>query len=303
MIQATKVKKSYKNKDFFKAKEVSHALKGISLTIPPNEVFGIIGMNGAGKSTFLKLLLHLMQPDSGTLQINGKAVSTDTVRQQVGYLPENPYLYDQLTPVELLQFSLKTSRPEWSAKKSTSAISHWLEKVALAPFQKQKIRTFSKGMTQRLGIAFAFCHDPEILILDEPMSGLDPFGRKLIIDLIQTQKKEGKTVLFCSHILSDVEKICDQVAILHKGSLKTILTRNEIKRLQNQILVRTDLAPTKPILWEHKAVSCGMEITCSSETLTDVISWLAKQNGNVLAVIPLTGGLEEIFFDITGEHP
>jgi len=202
------------------------AVNNISLSIDKAEIFGIIGVNGAGKSTIIKMIMGFIRPDSGQILVSGKIPSDPDSRQKIGYLPENPYFYDNLTARELLMFSCQASGLD--KKYSQKRIEILLKQVGLYAEQNQKLRTFSKGMTQRAGICFALVHDPDIIILDEPMSGLDPLGRKIVIDLIEDLKKRGKTVLFCSHILNDVERICDRVGIMDGGCLKRVYTKAEI---------------------------------------------------------------------------
>ncbi len=209
----------------FKRKKKT-AVDNISLFIDKAEIFGIIGVNGAGKSTIIKMIMGFITPDSGRILVAGKPPSDPDSRLRIGYLPENPYFYDHLTARELLAFSCQASGLD--KKTSDKQIETLLTQVGLGAEQNQKLRTFSKGMTQRAGICFALVHDPDIIILDEPMSGLDPLGRRMVIDLICDLKKKGKTVLFCSHILNDVERICDRVGIMDGGILKKIYTRHEI---------------------------------------------------------------------------
>ena len=209
----------------FKRKKKT-AVDNISLSIDKAEVFGIIGVNGAGKSTIIKMIMGFIAPDSGQILVSGKSPSDPESRRRIGYLPENPYFYENLTARELLMFSCQTSGID--KKTSDKHIGILLKQVGLYAEQNQKLKTFSKGMIQRAGICFALVHDPDIIIFDEPMSGLDPLGRKMVIDLIEDLKKRGKTVLFCSHILNDVERICDRVGIMDSGSLEKIYTKNEI---------------------------------------------------------------------------
>ncbi len=207
-------------------REKKTAVQDVSLSIDSAEVLGIIGRNGAGKSTIIKMIMGFIRPDKGTIAIDGKIPLDPDSRLNVGYLPENPYFYDNLTAQELLNFSSYASGLD--KKTARRSIETLLKQVDLYEVRKQRLRTYSKGMTQRAGICFALVHDPEIIILDEPMSGLDPFGRKMVIDLIEDLKKRGKTVLFCSHILNDVERICDRVAIMDSGELKGIYTKQQI---------------------------------------------------------------------------
>ncbi len=196
------------------------ALEGLSLEIRKGEVFGFLGPNGAGKSTAIKILLNLVYPDSGGAFILDKPVADITIRKRVGYLPENPYFYDYLSAEEILWFGGKTSGLARHEIRGRS--ERLLEKVNLMHARKRHLRTYSKGMVQRAGLALALIHDPEVVILDEPMSGLDPIGRKMVSDLILEMKSQGKTVFFSSHILTDIERFCDSVGIIIDGKLRLV---------------------------------------------------------------------------------
>jgi ABC-2 type transport system ATP-binding protein len=213
VISFQKIGKDYKTG--FKKKKT--ALIDFSLDIHKGEVFGFLGPNGAGKSTAIKILLNLIFPSHGKAEILGKDVGDKDIRKFVGYLPENPYFYDYLNPMELLQFSGKTSGMKTrDIEERTIAL---LNTVGLWNERKRPIRSYSKGMVQRVGLALALIHDPKIVILDEPMTGLDPIGRRQVIDVILKLKSEGKTIFFSSHILEDIERLCDRIGILVKGSL------------------------------------------------------------------------------------
>lgn len=193
------------------------AVQGLSLAVTTGEVFGCIGPNGAGKSTTIKLLLDLIRPDSGTIAINGFSTSDEASRARVGYLPENPYLYDFLTAHEYLAYSGNLSGLSSSIIAERSSLL--LEKLKLSQAANRRISGYSKGMQQRTAIAAALIHDPDLVVLDEPMSGLDPLGRKLIFDLIAELKEQGKTVFISSHVLTDIERLCDRVGIIVQGRL------------------------------------------------------------------------------------
>ncbi|MCP4683182.1 MAG: ABC transporter ATP-binding protein [Desulfobacterales bacterium] len=192
-------------------------LQDLTLDIIKGEVFGFLGPNGAGKSTAINIALDFIRPDTGKVFIKGEPGSDSGSRRHIGYMPENPHFYEQLTPRELLEFVGQTSGMTRAAiKEQAEAI---LDKLELLPFISRPVRTFSKGMKQRVGLALAMIHDPDILILDEPMSGLDPFGRRLVAGLILEFKEAGKTVFFSTHILNDVEMLCDRIGVLHKGKM------------------------------------------------------------------------------------
>jgi ABC-2 type transport system ATP-binding protein len=194
------------------------ALTDLSLQLPQGEVFGFLGPNGAGKSTTIKTLMGLITPTSGQAQIFGIDAKLSSARLRVGYLPENPSFYDYLTAEEYLAFVARIFKMEQPRYREQSRIV--LEKVDLWEARKRTIRGYSKGMVQRLGIAQALLHDPDLLIFDEPMSGLDPLGRALVKSLILDLKRAGKTILFSTHITSDVEEVCDRYGILVKGRLR-----------------------------------------------------------------------------------
>lgn len=211
-IRLNNVEKSYSTG--FRRNKILH---GISLTVSEGEVFGFIGPNGAGKSTLINLLMGFIRPDAGTLQIHGMAPGRPDSRQHVGYLPEGPRFYENLTASELLMFGGRASGMTKNAIRS--AIDPLLERLAILHVKNKPISTFSKGMKQRMGLALAMVHNPSTLILDEPMSGLDPIGRNLLKNIILDLKASGCTIFFSSHILNDVETLCDRIGIIHKGHI------------------------------------------------------------------------------------
>jgi ABC-2 type transport system ATP-binding protein len=196
------------------------ALEGLTFEIQKGEIFGLVGPNGAGKSTAIKLLVGLIRPTSGTGSIDGHPIGSPESRRRLGFLPENPALYDFLTADEYLALVGALFRLGKKAARARGA--QLLELVGLAHVAGLSIRKFSKGMVQRLGLAQALMGDPAVVILDEPMSGLDPIGRKDVRDIIFRLRDEGRTVFFSTHILPDVEAICDRVALLSKGHLTDI---------------------------------------------------------------------------------
>jgi len=193
------------------------ALQDLHLKVEEGEIFGFLGPNGAGKTTTLKILLRIIYPTSGNAKVLGNPIGSAVLKTQVGYMPENPYFYRFLTPVEFLRFYARLS--EVSREGLKKKIDDLIELVGLTHARNQRIGEFSKGMTQRIGLAQALLHEPKIIFMDEPLSGLDPIGRREMRRLILSLRKQGKTVFFCSHILSDVESICERVAILHRGKL------------------------------------------------------------------------------------
>jgi ABC-2 type transport system ATP-binding protein len=202
------------------------AVRDLTLTIKSGEIFGIIGPNGAGKSTLLKMLMGFIQPSSGEITVLGQLPTNPEIKHHIGYLPENPYYYDHLSAEELMRFSARTSGMR--REKMERRIDQLLKSLSLDDARNRKLRGYSKGMTQRAGICFALVHDPELIILDEPMSGLDPIGRKDVVDLVLELKAQGKTVLFCSHILNDVERLCDRMAIMSQGRLLRVMEKTDL---------------------------------------------------------------------------
>src|SRR5215467_4896116 len=206
----------------FWRKRPKRALLPLNLTVGQGEIFGYLGPNGAGKTTTLKLLMGLIYPTAGSARILGYELSDAAMKAQIGYLPEHPYFYDYLTGAELLDYYGRLSGME--ARGRGQRIAAMLERVGLRDAARVQLRKYSKGMLQRVGIAQAILHDPQVVFLDEPMSGLDPMGRREVRDLIQGLRDEGKTVFFSTHILSDAEALCSRVAVLNKGELKAIGT-------------------------------------------------------------------------------
>lgn len=266
------VDKSY-NPGLFKKKV--QAVKDLSFNVEQGEVFGLIGPNGAGKSTTIRMLLGLIRPDSGTIRFRDQPIGGVNIQQEIGYLPENPYLYDHLSLLELLNFCGKTSGLDADAIVNRGHLL--MSKLNLLHVQKRPLRTFSKGMLQRAGICFALLHDPAVVILDEPMSGLDPIGRNMVFDLVMELKQQGKTILFCSHILNDVERLCDRIGLMHQGHLIREFERKDF--LQNMgHTVFLQVAALDPAL-QNKLQAFG--VTLRPEATGQL---LAIPSGNYFAV-------------------
>lgn len=202
------------------------ALHNLSFEVKKGEVLGIIGPNGAGKSTSLKILMGFVRQDQGSVLLNGLSPLNPQSHQQLGYLPEHPCLYKHLTIYDHLRFAAKIHKIPGREVKNT--ILEIIERVNLQESMKLPIRRFSKGMTQRGALAYALLHKPDLLILDEPMSGLDPVGRQLVLDLIREYKAKGTTILFCSHILTDVERVCSRIAVMHRGQIAATISPAEL---------------------------------------------------------------------------
>jgi len=223
-IETFALEKSY-SVGFWRKRRVA-GLKPLNLSVEAGEVFGYLGPNGAGKTTTLKLLMGLIFPSGGSARILEMAIADPRMKSQIGFLPEQPFFYDYLTAAELLDYYARLSGVP--ARERTKRVQTALARVGMSQSARTQLRKLSKGMLQRVGIAQAVLHDPKVVFLDEPMSGLDPLGRREVRDLIQSLKEEGKTVFFSTHILSDAEALCDRVAILHKGELRGVGAVNEL---------------------------------------------------------------------------
>lgn len=230
MVELRSICKAYKP-SLFKSKV--QAVKDLSLSVNEGDVFGLVGPNGAGKSTTIRMMLGLLRPDSGQISYYGDR-SVSSVLGDIGYLPENPYLYDHLSLLELLAFCGRAS--DLSHSQIENRGNQLMSDLGLFPARFRPLRTFSKGMLQRAGICFALLHNPSLVIFDEPMSGLDPIGRKMVFDLIMGLKSEGKTIFFCSHILNDVERLCNRIGLLNRGRLVREFTSDEFYSDTNQMV-------------------------------------------------------------------
>jgi ABC-2 type transport system ATP-binding protein len=285
----------------FRKTRVKQALNSLNLQVKTGEVFGLLGPNGAGKTTTLKILFRLIFPTSGTARILGKELNDTSMHRQVGYLPEHPYFYEHLTPEELLQY---TGRLFGFGKRSARVrTEQLLERVGLKNSRNVPLRRFSKGMVQRAGIAQALINDPDVVFLDEPMSGLDPVGRREVRDLILQLREEGKTVFFSTHILSDAEALCDRVAILNNGELQGCGELREILSLGASTTELTLENPSESILDELRPLVVSMVRTgdrvrleirdeaCIEKVLAMALGAKAK----VVSMNPVKMSLEDYF--------
>ena len=278
------LQKTFTGKKFTRVK----ALKGIDLQVAKGEVFGFLGPNGAGKSTTIKTLMGLIRPDAGTVRLNGVDVRDPASRRSVGYLPENPAFYDYLTAAEYLAFvgsvfGMTSSR---LAERSEQV----LRRLDLWEARSRPIRGYSKGMVQRLGLAQALLHDPEICILDEPMSGLDPLGRALVKEIIRELQGEGKCVFFSTHITADVEAVCDRVGVIVKGLLRQVRQVDDIMAegiTGYRLLVHAD--------------NGEQEVLTGKDDLRETLNLLEKGGEVVSLVEPIRADLERFFLDIVRE--
>src|SRR5262249_7408150 len=286
----------------FARKRKTRALDGLSLTVEPGQIFGFLGANGAGKTTTLKVLMRLIFPTSGTARILGRDISDTSMHGRVGYLPEAPYFYDYLTGREFLNYcgelfgldrATRTRRTEQLLTRVNLERKDW----------DRQLRKFSKGMLQRIGLAQAIVNDPEIVFLDEPMSGLDPVGRREVRDLIAALRDEGVTVFMCSHILSDIEVLCDSVAILKSGRLAHAGSLNDLRARETGLIeiIASDadaeaLKASLSINAEVTTTPSGLRIQVTAEKEVDaVIAALRTLNGKLVSVQPVRQSLEDLF--------
>jgi ABC-2 type transport system ATP-binding protein len=303
VIEITNLTKDYEV-GFLRKRKV-RALDGLSLSIDGGQIFGFLGANGAGKTTTLKLLMRLIFPTTGNARILGHDIQDVRMHQRIGYLPENPYFYDYLTAREFLDYCAQIFGLPAAVRKRRAA--DLLARVKLDEKRwDTQLRKFSKGMLQRVGLAQSLVNDPEIVFLDEPMSGLDPVGRREVRDLIAALRDEGKTVFMCSHILSDIEVLCDQVAILKKGRLAQVGYLDELRRKTegpNRMEVMatgTDANTLRKHLADAEIAPTprGLQIEIDSEDeIEKVIAALRQVGGKVVSIQPVKQSLEELFID------
>jgi ABC-2 type transport system ATP-binding protein len=304
IIQVREIVKDFRPGFGLRKKRVLH---GISFSVLEGEIFGFVGPNGAGKTTTLKTLMGLISATSGTASILGHDVRETAFRREIGFLPENAYFYDYLTGRELLDFYARLSGvPSCGRAERVETLLEW---VGLAHAGDQRLRSYSKGMAQRVGIAQALVHNPSVVFLDEPMSGLDPIGRKEIRDLIIRLRSEGKTVFMNTHILSDVEMVCDRVAIIVHGRIryqgKTAEFLGGGDSASDVVVSRLSPELTARLEEEHETELRGMgdqiEMCVKEKRVEQVLRAVLDGGGNILSVTPRRMSLESIFMDAVRE--
>ncbi|MEN6493719.1 MAG: ABC transporter ATP-binding protein [Thermoguttaceae bacterium] len=276
VIETRNLTKVYR--DFWGRQKV-RALKALDLEIRQGEIFGLLGPNGSGKTTTTKLLLGLLFPTSGQALVFGKDATEVTKNERIGYLPEETYLYRFLNAEETLDFYGRLFDIPSAVRRQRAA--HLIEMVGLGQARRRQLREYSKGMARRIGVAQALINDPELIILDEPTSGLDPIGTRAIKDLILDHKKQGKTVVMCSHLLADVQDVCDRIGILYQGELK------ELGRVDSLLKVRD--------VTEVRATGLN---EAAQEEIREVVK---RHNGELQFLGNPTTTLEDVFLNIIAE--
>ena len=302
IVEITNLTKDYST-GFLKKKNV-RALDDLTLSVSGGQIFGFLGGNGAGKTTTIKILMGLLFPTGGNASILGKPIGDVSMHRKIGYCPENPYFYDYLSARELMNyFGELFGYAKADRKKRTDDL---LDLVGLEEKARDRqLRKFSKGMLQRVGLAQALINDPEIVFLDEPMSGLDPMGRREIRELIAGLRVQGKTVFMSTHILSDIEALCDEVAILRhgklaaKGNLQELMTNENERQGFEVTIANIDVSklraavPSSIDMTDHAS---GSIVTCSDETeVESVISAARSAGGKLVSVQQIRQSLEDLF--------
>ncbi|GAB4136484.1 MAG: ABC transporter ATP-binding protein [Planctomycetaceae bacterium] len=276
VIEIRNLTKIYR--DFWGRKKVT-AVKSLSLDVRKGEVFGLLGPNGSGKTTTLKLLLGLLFPTEGQIKVLGKPATDVDKNERIGYLPEESYLYRFLNAEETLDFYGRLFNMPGAERKARA--KELIQRVGLEASRKRALKEYSKGMTRRIGLAQALINDPELILLDEPTSGLDPIGTRDMKDLILDLKDQGKTVVMCSHLLADVQDVCDRIAILYAGDLKVMGDVDELLKSQGETqLLTSQLSP---------------------EVVEEVKAVLKKHNAELLKVDHPTNSLEDLFLKTVQE--
>ena len=276
VIETRNLSKIYR--DFWGRKKV-HALKSLDIEVRKGEIFGLLGPNGSGKSTTIKLILGLLFPTSGRVLVFDKDASETKKNERIGYLPEESYLYKFLTAEETLDFYGRLF--DMSGRQRKQRVKELINLVGLSGAKHRQLREYSKGMTRRVGLAQALINDPDLVLLDEPTTGLDPIGVREMKDLIIALRDQGKTVLLCSHQLADVQDVCDRVAILHQGELK------ELGRV-------TDLLKVQDVTEVHAS---GL----SEEAKNEIAEVIRRHGGDVKSIDNPTATMEDLFLNIVRE--
>ena len=303
IIEIERLTKDYA-KGFWR-KTWKRSLDNLNLEVQDGEIFGFLGPNGAGKTTTLKLLMGLIYPTAGTARVCGHSIDDVAMHRDIGYLPEHPYFYDYLTARELLDYYARFS--DLSANARKERVAQFLKRVGLEPAANVQLRKFSKGMLQRVGIAQAILHDPKVVFLDEPMSGLDPIGRREVRDIIQDLKQQGKTVFFSTHILSDAEMLCDRVAVLVGGKLQGVGSPRELVSVEvhaMEIMFELPEGGSLPQSMVSQAAQIGgrYRIAVPEGSVYPAMDLLRDAQARILSVTGVRPTLEDYFVRLVGRE-
>lgn len=279
------------------------SLEGLTMQVQEGEVFGLLGPNGAGKSTTIKLLMGIIFPTAGSARILGKPVSDVSMHRDIGYLPEQPYFYDYLTATEVLDYFARFHG--YSSAERGKRVLAMLKKVGLETAGKIQLRKYSKGMLQRVGLAQAILHDPKLVILDEPMSGLDPVGRREVRDIILELKNAGKTILFSTHILPDAEMLCDRVGVIAGGKLRGVGSPSAIvgmKATGMEISFEAAENGNLPERMAAKAIKSGnvFRASVTEADLYATLDELRAAGAKIVSVTQIKPTLEDFFMELVG---
>ncbi len=305
VLQVDGVKKSFRGDMSFTAIEVLH---GVSFSAGAGEILGFLGPNGAGKTTSIKIILGLLRPDSGLVKLFGRTLDNMSVMKRVGYLPENPYIYPHLTLTEFLRYCGDLS--EIPSNEIASRVRDTISLVGMEEHARRRTKGFSKGMLQRAGLAQAILHDPDLLILDEPFSGLDPIGRKMVRDILLDLKSRGKTIFFSSHILPDMEALCDRACIINEGTVIRTVGLSEVFRIGEgmvDIIVRgCPVSVLDAISGYMDSISVNGEevflVVKKQELVRTVVQHLYNSGAEVLKVANHHPSLEDVFIGEINEN-
>jgi ABC-2 type transport system ATP-binding protein len=297
VLHAQKVVQQFRQGFWMKRVEILHQ---VNLEVPEGSIFGFLGANGAGKTTLIQLIAGLRKPTAGRIDVDGFEATTVEARAKIGYLPERPYFYEHLTGEALLTYF--GTLAGMSPARIRERIPQVLNQVSMSDARKLELRRYSKGMLQRIGIAQGILHDPKILILDEPMSGLDPLGRKEIRELILKEAGEGRTIFFSTHVIPDVEAICDRVALIQKGK---IIGSGPIGEFLAQGKVHTEIilasmqesaAKGLPGVESVRAIPDGVRVVVEDQALLDkTLQAILKSGARVVSLNPIRPSLEALF--------
>ncbi len=279
-----------------------HALGGIDLNVKQGQAFGFLGPNGAGKTTAIRIMMGLISPTQGTAKIFGHQIPNRAARARLGFLPEAPYFYDYLSIAELLDFTGRLFNMSAADRKKRS--DELIELVDMKVASKAPIKSYSKGMMQRAGIAQALMNDPDLVVFDEPMSGLDPIGRKAVRDIILSLKESGKTIFFSSHILSDVESVADQIAIIVRGKIHDVGRLRDLVSAEGGTEIVVNMAHVEAASAKELEDHCldtrwlDDELTAILEPDTDIDAFVREcldANAKLISVTPIQETLEDVF--------